>query len=184
MKRTGVVWLLIFICWTTIVLGESFLVICGKQITVNGETNIGSFSCHYTIHEPNDTLFLSQQLTEGKRFAFSLEVPDFSCGNFLLNKDFQETLCADQYPEITIKVLKIYKSQLRGFRGDVELNMVGKEKVLKDLHFILEEESDTKTLNTNFIITASEFELTLPRRFGGLITAEDCIGINVNLNLL
>lgn len=181
----SIVWFILFLGFSIQALAGGYLIICGKLIRVDGDTNVGSFSCEYAINESYDTLFFSSKSVDQEAMAFSLEVPEFKCGNFILNKDFQETLCVDKYPQITIKVLDLNQSGNCSFMGNIELHLVGKKKIIRNLHF--EEEGQQKTsskLTTFFSIKASEFGLSLPNRFGGLITTDDCIEISVDLKLL
>lgn len=162
---------------------EGYLIIYGKQITVDGNTTIGSFSCRYTTSEQNDTLFLTKERRAKEPYAFSLQVPQFSCGNFLLNKDFQKTLQAEQHPQIVVEVTNLKPENKDTYLGSVKLTLVGKSKTIDGIRFYERVVDGQNVLHTDFVFTASEFKLTPPKRLGGLVEAEDCMNISVNLKL-
>ena len=107
-----------------------YMVIREKRIMVNGQTSLGGFSCNYTLSEQNDTLFIDNEAKNP--YCFSIPVEAFSCGNFLLNRDFQFTLKAEEYPEVMVKVLQLEADKTGSLVGSIELSLVGKKKVLKN----------------------------------------------------
>ena len=182
MKVLSVV-LFLLTSWMVPSSDESYLIICGKQITVDGNTTIGSFSCQYEESKQNDTLFLSNERKAKQPYAFSLKVPEFSCGNFLLNKDFQKTLQAEKHPQIVVEVTNLHKNDKQEFIGSVRLTLVGKSKTIEEIRFYKKTIDNQKVLFTDFVFTASEFKLTPPKRLGGLVEADDCMNISVELEL-
>lgn len=180
----SIVWFLLLMGLSSQTIADDYMIVCGKLIRVDGNTNIGSFSCEYVIQESYDTLFLSSNYSKRNNMAFSVQVPEFSCGNFILNKDFQNTLCAKKYPEIRIKVLNLNQHNNCNFSGSIELNLVGKKKVIRDLLFEEKKQKESSKLVTFFTIKASDFGITMPERFGGMITTDDCIEISVDLKVL
>lgn len=160
----------------------SHLVILEKSITVNGNTSLGGFNCSYKLSGQSDTLFIDKR--GYNPYCFSIPVKEFACGNFLLNKDFQYTLKAAEYPEIAVKVLSLQPDDKPGvFMGNVELALVGKTKILKEVVFIKETSGQQASIVANFVFLASEFELTPPKRFGGLIKADDLMNVTVALSI-
>jgi hypothetical protein len=182
MKVLSVV-LFLLTSWVFPSSDESYLIICGKQITVDGNTTIGSFSCQYSESKQNDTLFLSKERRAKQPYAFSLNVPQFSCGNFLLNKDFQKTLQAAEHPQIVVEVTNLHPDNKGAYIGSVKLKLVGKSKIINDIRFFENIINGQKVLSTDFVFTASEFNLSPPKRLGGLVEADDCMKISVNLRL-
>src|SRR5690554_2014370 len=111
-----------------------YLVITEKSITVNGNTSLGGFNCNYKLSGQSDTLFIDK--ITANPYCFSIPVQAFSCGNFLLNRDFQFTLKAEEYPEIMVKVLSLAPDKPGVLTGNVELVLVGKTKILENVKFI------------------------------------------------
>lgn len=158
---------------------ESYLIISGKSIQVDGQTSIGGFSCNYNTSGQNDTLFLNGR--DGNPYHFKLYVPKFQCGNYFLNKDFQSTLKADQYPDITLKVSQLKKTAKGEIIGRVNLQLVGKTKVLDNIRFSNYCYNGQNYLSAKISFSSKEFELTPPKRLGGLIKTEDTLKITVEL---
>lgn len=158
-----------------------YMVIKEKSITVDGNTSIGGFSCTYNLSGQSDTLFINN-LAEAP-FCFSLPVPAFKCGNFLLNRDFQHTLKADEYPEISVEVLSLVQNVKGDYTGKIKLNLVGKFKYLDDVKFQIKKLDKSSLLSANFLFKASEFELVPPSKLGGMIKADDEMTITVDLYL-
>lgn len=171
----------VILFWTTLFAASiDYLVICEKKITVNGNTSLGGFNCKYNVPQQNDTLFIANMTSNP--YCFAIPVASFACGNFLLNRDFQYTLKAEEYPEITVKVLSLSKQQ-SGLKGNIELSLVGKTKLLKDVSFVRKVDGEKTSIVASFVFYASEFQLTPPRRLGGMIKAEDAMDVAVELTL-
>ena len=160
---------------------EPYLIIQEKRITVNGNTSIGSFSCDYGVSGKNDLLFINKLASSP--YSFSVPVDAFRCGNFLLNRDFRATLKAKEYPEISVQVLKLNKDKKNTFRGTIKLFLVGKSKTIADVEFTIKAQDNNRILSTEFIFSASEFDLIPPKKLGGLIEADDEMEIIVSLVL-
>lgn len=171
----------VILFWTTLFAASTdYLVITEKKITVNGNTSLGGFNCKYNVPQQNDTLFIANMTANP--YCFAIPVESFACGNFLLNRDFQYTLKAEEYPEITVKVLSL-KRQQSSLIGNIELSLVGKTKLLKDVSFIKMVNGEKTSIVASFVFYASEFQLTPPRRLGGMIKADDEMDVAVELTL-
>lgn len=160
---------------------EPCLIVQEKSITINGNTSIGSFSCAYETTGKSDTLFIEN--LANSPYSFTIPVDAFQCGNFLLNKDFQTTLKAKEYPIVSVQVISLKEAGNRTFTGSLKLDLVGKTKIMKDVCFNLTGHSQTKVLSADFIFHASEFQLAPPQKFGGLIKADDAMNVTVTLVL-
>jgi len=158
---------------------ESYLIISGKSIQVDGQTSIGGFSCNYNTSGQSDTLFLNGRAESP--YHFILQVPRFQCGNYFLNKDFQSTLKAEQYPEVTLRVSEVKKVASGDLMGKVKLQLVGKSKVLDGIRFTQKCVQGRNYLTADISFSSKEFELNPPKRLGGLVKAEDLLKITVNL---
>lgn len=116
-------------------------------------------------------------------YCFSLPVAAFQCGNFLLNRDYQRTLKAKEYPEIAVQVLSLKENEGGGLTGKIKLYLVGKSKTLDNVNFTFQSHENKKALSAHFVFKASEFELKPPKRLGGILKTEDAMNITVELLL-
>ena len=182
MKFISVIFLLVVLsAYTNRMFDPSYLIIQEKSITINGNTSIGGFSCDYELSGKDDTLFIKK--LSSYPYSFSIPVEAFQCGNFLLNKDFQTTLKAKEYPQASVQVLSLKEKGDGTLRGTINLTLVGKSKKLENVKFILNEKDEKLALSADFLFQASEFELTPPKKLGGLIKTDDSMNITVELIL-
>ena len=176
MKTLSIVLFLMLMAFKPV--DDHYLVIQGKSIIVDGNTNIGRFSCGY-MSEQNDTLFFNK--LNQNPYAFTLIVPEFECGKFFLNRDFRHTLKAEQYPEIVVRVLDLEPTGQKTLKGKIKLHLAGRTKMMDNIEFNVVNHQRGQSLNACFMISASEFNLTPPNKLGGLIKADDEINITVEL---
>lgn len=154
---------------------EREVIVTKKMITVSGRTSIGGFSCDYSKHGLKDTLFIDFEGPE-KEMVFDIPVRDFSCGNFLLNRDFRNTVKSDKHPIARVKVQNI-KSNYGHYTCDLSVFLVGKNLdfpalVLKRI---------PEGLHTNLVLSFEDLELEPPKKMGGLIKVEEILTLDFTL---
>lgn len=153
---------------------NEYLLVSTKQFTVQGTTSIGGFECNYDMNT-KDTLFFNQS---GRTSVFTHKVPvkEFGCGNFMLNKDFRKTLKENEFPQINIE-LSNFKKSSDNYSCDLTLKLVGKNKIYKNLPLKFEKNQ----LSGNVVLNVSDFELTPPKKMGGMIKIKDEIKLTIRL---
>lgn len=171
----------LFLCWSLLPGSSSYLVVQKKNISVRGNTSVGSFDCKFE-KQKRDTLFLSSS-GHSKPYQFNIPVEVFQCGNFLLNKDFQKTLKANEFPDISVGVKNIKKNPMGEICGDLQLTIAGKTNKMGLIHFNKIKKGKETKLSSEITLLISDFDLTPPKRFGGLIQADDIMFIDVELVL-
>lgn len=153
---------------------RNYLLVSTKQFTVHGSTSIGGFECNCEL-DTKDTLFYNTSL-KGNMISHSVSVKNFGCGNFLLNNDFRKTLKEKEYPNIGVELAN-FKKNANSFTCDLTLMLVGKKKMYKNLPLKLEK----KKLKGNVLINFSDFDLTAPKKMGGMIKIKEKINLIVSL---
>lgn len=154
---------------------EREVIVTRKMITVSGQTSIGGFNCDYSRNGLKDTLYIDYS-KKVKDLIFEIPVQDFSCGNFLLNKDFRKTIKADQYPTAKVRV-KDLKSSYGHYSCDMTVDIVGKKLYYNDL--ILKRTSEG--LAANLVLSFEELELEAPKKLGGLVKVEEELHLEFKL---
>ncbi|MFC4870336.1 hypothetical protein [Negadavirga shengliensis] len=149
------------------------LVVHEKQIIVKGNTSIGTFSCDYCAKGIKDTLAIGN----GGKMDFEIPVGKFSCGNFLLNRDFKKTLQAEVYPKAWVRVRNISPG-IRGLRCDLDVNLAGKTFEFKDFELDYENEVLKGSLKLQF----DQLGLEPPKRMGGLIAVDRELLLQIQLS--
>ncbi len=92
---------------------QSFKITSKSQVTISGATNINKYSCNAKYRNINEKLtFNPSKVVVGKydmTGKITLYAEDFSCGNFIMNKDFKNTLEADKHPTLTIRLIDLQR---------------------------------------------------------------------------
>lgn len=153
---------------------SAHMVVNEKQIIVEGNTSIGKFSCDYCITGMKDTLAIGN----GGKIDFEIPVGKFSCGNFLLNRDFKKTLQAETYPKAWVRVKNI-STDINDLKCDLDVNLAGKTFAFKDFKLGYNKETLKGTLKLQF----EELGLETPKRFGGLIAVDQDLLLQIQLGV-
>jgi len=163
--------------------GKANLVIQGQRVAVSGQTSVGGFRCVFDNETTSNAIAVQGGSNNGATLLLlSIPVKEFGCGNFLLNRDFQKTLKVDQHPSIVVDVLQL---EFNGsvYIGRLNLTVAGKKKSLDNVAFRNHNERGSSMLRASIKLRMSEWGLTPPSRFGGLITVDEDLGIVVDLLL-
>jgi hypothetical protein len=153
---------------------KEYLLVSTKQFTVQGTTSIGGFECNYDM-TTKDTLFLNQ-VKKTNKISHFIPVKKFGCGNFILNSDFRKTLKEKEFPQIRIE-LSNFKNSRDNYYCDLTLNLVGKQKIYRNLPLKFED----NRLNGSITLNFSDFDLTPPKKVGGMIKVNEEIKLSVSL---
>lgn len=156
---------------------EKEMVVTAKKIIVTGQTSLGGFKCDYSKNGLKDTLYIDNQL-HAKELVFDIQVQNFSCGNFLLNKDFRKTIKADEFPKAEVRVRNL-KSNSGGYYCDLYVDLVGK----KITHQKLPLQKTKEGLKANLILSFGELDLDPPKKLGGLVKVEEQLALEIALTI-
>lgn len=163
----------------------------GSQIFINGKTNVNDFSCQGLRNIKTDTLVLEYDdfgkatFTEGK---IRIEASKFDCQNRIMNKDFKETINSDSHPFITLELLSIQKPLSEvyydaSFQSKVAITLAGHKKVLP-INLILERRGPhTVEMIGKKNLHFTDFNLTPPQKFMGMVKVENEIDVDFKLIL-
>jgi hypothetical protein len=155
---------------------KEYLLVSTKQFSVQGTTSIGGFECNCDMNT-KDTLFFNQPERSNK-ITHTVPVKSFGCGNFILNNDFRKTLKEKEFPNVRIELSNFRKST-ENFNCDLTLNLVGKQKIYKNLPL----KFDNNRLIGMITLQFSDFDLTPPKKIGGMIKIKEEIKLSVSLQI-
>ncbi len=153
------------------------IIILKQAFTIEGATSVGKFTCTYEL-EQRDTLY-TNRLQGDTSVRYNIPSDAFGCRNFLLNRDFKKTIKAKDYKEIRVDITKLRKKD-NHYLCDLKLKLAGKEKIYEGTPLKANEEGLTGFL----IVQFSEFELTPPKKMGGLVKVKEDIKISIDLTVL
>lgn len=143
-----------------------------NSIKINGSTNINKFQCINNKFKNDGGVYT---FSEKNLPNIVLKVTDFDCGNRMMTKDFQKILNAEKYPNMTIKFISFIKNQ-GGFNALVEVKMMDQSKRY-NIEFDIENNKLVGRKNVKF----SDFNITPPKRMGGMIVVKDDLDLIFSL---
>lgn len=154
---------------------REYVLISNKQFTVQGTTSIGGFKCNYQLNS-KDTLMISRSNSRSN-ISYTLPVKEFGCGNFVLNSDFRKTLKAKDHPEIKIDFFNL-RSMSDHILCDLNILLVGQRKTFRNI--ILKQEKNT--LKGDLVLNFNDFDLTPPKKMGGMVKVGEEIKLTIALH--
>lgn len=156
---------------------EKIMVITHQKVNVSGYTSLGKFNCGFTRVGEKDTLNLNVPGTHSS-LEFEIPISSFSCGNFLLNKDFRSTLKSSEYPFAQVEVKNLYEMR-GGLFCHLTVNLVGKTLEFPEMELERREDNIAGKLVLNFDM----LDLDPPNKFGGLVKVDDRLDLEFVLGI-
>ncbi|TXK37483.1 hypothetical protein FVR03_15240 [Pontibacter qinzhouensis] len=161
---------------------EEFVVVKGSKITVQAATSLGNINCSYSCNSQQDTLLLNTLLLKKDRLKVTIPVNQFGCGNPLLNRDFQQTLNAKEYPNIRIEVMSLKKVG-KEYKGALKFEVGGKTIMMDDVSFNMFSAQGATYMKSNICLNFTEIGLKAPKKLGGLFKVDEELQIIVELQV-
>lgn len=179
-----------FVCFLLLVCGTGYAQelefkglkyrLNAASVQITGTTNINTFNCNYEEESVVRPIFfamkenLNDLLIQGLEVAFPIE--DFACDKHLMTREFQELLCYREYPEIIIRVDRIFYNggsigAANPVSAKVMLSLAGQETpaYITDAH--LHREHGKLTLSGLHRIEMTSFGIEPPVKFFGAVRA-------------
>lgn len=169
-----------------------WIVMKGCSLRVDGSTNINSFSCIIPEYAEPDTLICYKSLGKDPVVPMSgrlsLMIFYFDCHNAMMTNDLRKTLKAKEFPKLNINFLSLnkfpeLKSTQENISGLANIELAGITKKFEvSFKFSMDEQKIIHLIGTRSI-NFSDFNLTPPRKLGGMIQAKDKLNVEFYLNL-
>jgi len=140
-------------------------------VKIQGSTNVSSFQCINSKFKNESSYTFSEKSLPN----IILKVTDFDCGNKMMTKDFQKILNAEKYPNMIIRFINFTKTQ-KNFLAVVEVKMMNQSKRY-NVEFAMENNRLTGRKNIKF----SDFNITPPKKMGGMIVVKDDLELTFSL---
>lgn len=163
-----------------------------SSLSVAGTSNIKDFTCRLESIDHRDTLAFSlvptSKIIVFRQHTLAIPVDPFDCGNWMIRKDFLNTLKHDEYPFITLQFIDLriensptwWEEPIQG-AINIRLGGVSQRFVLDyDLHVYGKRVIE---LNGHKRVALSDFKLEAPERLGGLVKIDDQVDVNFRLVL-
>jgi hypothetical protein len=171
--------------WTPPVKSSVVKWVLGKDcsLKVNGSTNINKFSCIIPDYPKPDTLTIyGSDQNESIQITGSmvLDVQSFDCHNLMMTKDLRKTLKQKEFPKIRISFINLSKypygsGEAELIKGAVNIELAGIKKRFNINYRIIPTGKAKLTLIGSQTINFSDFDITPPRKLGGMIKTNDML---------
>lgn len=199
MSLKGITYCLIVLMFGMIVIAWSsgnanqkikWLILKGGTLKVNGSTNINTFSCLVADNAPIDTLvcFVNKDASVAMSGKISLDIFGFDCHNPMMTLDLRKTLKAKEYPVMKINFLSLSKlPDLKAtpdlIKGWVNIELSGVTKKFDVSYKFSIDNMKVIHLLGDRSVNFSDFNITPPRKLGGIIRANDRLDVEFSLDL-
>ncbi|WP_176752655.1 hypothetical protein [Psychroflexus sediminis] len=154
----------------------------GSQITISGKSNVNQFSCAYTtqIAEGGKNItynYFSNVITLNKA-EIKLKSDAFDCGGKMINKDFNELMQSEDYPNVGITLIQIAVKE-KVYVVDAMIEIADEINVYSFVISPRQGDHYTGSLELNI----NDFDMEAPRKLLGAIKVDPNINIEFDLYL-
>ncbi|MBO6795326.1 MAG: hypothetical protein JJ895_15575 [Balneolaceae bacterium] len=157
-----------------------------SSISINGNSNVKSFSCSYTNPFPDVTLQHTSTL-RGNKFevvgdTLGLKIREFDCGKRGVNRDMRKTLKENEQPTINAWIERITLNEAGEAIAIMSVSIAG---VTNQYEMNIDETPDSEILEIKGEqeIFLSDFKLETPSALFGLVTVDDRFVVEFELNI-
>jgi hypothetical protein len=161
-----------------------------STLEVAGKTNVNSFTCNISQYNDKDTIafFGESNKTIKLNGDLTMDILSFDCHSSMVNKDMQKTLKADVYPQLKIRFLTLQNMPLmqqntEQVKGWLEVELAGVIKRIEMIYTISKAGNNFIQMSGSRNFTFSDFKLSPPQKFAGLIKIRDEFNVNFQLVL-
>jgi len=161
-----------------------------STLYVKGKSNMNRFTCSINEYAKKDTLICYEDVSKPVHFTgeIQMDVLSFNCHSRMITKGLRKTLKADEYPQMSIRFISLqYMPLLQNktelIKGWVEVELAGVVKRFELSYSFLQSGPASIQLNGGRSFHFSDFKLSPPRKFGGLIRIKDEFDVNFLLVL-
>jgi len=168
-----------------------------SDLEINGTTNVNSFTCIYKGELPEEHFRINvlpsdtSKILRGARLK--LKVTAFDCGKDRMNKDFYDLLKYEQNPHIYLDVAEFWKSKEHAnsqnesepdYHTQTIFTIAGNtEKYLVDVINNQQKSNRSVTASGKHNLDITDFGLTPPKKFLGMIKVDKIVTIEFKLDL-
>lgn len=174
-------------------LVHRFIVLPESKLSIDGKTNVNSFTCAISKYTGTDTLVLHEG---GKNVrpvfvkgSVGLDASTFDCGLAIMTSDFRKTIKSETYPAIVIDFISFertpaYTKQGEDkFKGILKISLAGMTRLFEVDCSIDTQPSGLIHLKGERNFTFKDFSLKPPTRMMGTIKVQENLNVKFHLVL-
>lgn len=163
----------------------------GCSLKVAGATNVNKFNCTILNYANPDTLTFYRNNTGAAvkvAGSISVAVQQFDCQHAMITRDLRKTLKSAVYPQLVIKFINLsrypeFGTHTQSIKGLVSIELAGVTKQYQVDYRFIPDGTKSLTLIGNRQVNFSDFDLTPPKKAGGMIKTKDELDVEFNLKL-
>jgi hypothetical protein len=173
-------------------LVHRFIVLPTSKLSIDGKTNVNSFTCAIAKYAGTDTLVLHEG---GKNVrpvfvkgSVALDASTFDCGMAIMTSDFRKTIQSDVYPAIVIDFISFertptYKPGEENFKCILKISLAGVTRVFEVDCYIETKPNGLIHLQGGRQFAFADFGLKPPTRMMGTIKVQEDLKVQFHLVL-
>lgn len=162
-----------------------------SHLAISGESNVNDFRCEVDRYYEADNLVLYSN--PGSNYIFLknkliINLMEFDCGKSLITNDFRQTLNAGKNPELIINFLTLERlpdkeSNQENLEGMIRVTIGGIAKEVEMMFAFNKRDNEVTYLHGDHHFYFSDFDLTPPSKFMGLINVKNQLKVSFDLIL-
>ncbi|OCX53871.1 hypothetical protein BEL04_06185 [Mucilaginibacter sp. PPCGB 2223] len=162
-----------------------------SSLCVNGSTNINKFACEIPDYDQTDTLTIARGRNEKEIIlsgCINLRIQSFDCHNAIMTHDLRSTLKEKQFPRLRISFLTLSElpelcPKPKPITGMVSIELAGASKRFEINYQASADAQKNILLVGSRDVNFSDFNLTPPRKLGGMIRTNDKLNVQFRLQI-
>jgi hypothetical protein len=167
-----------------------WVIVKGGILSVTGNTNVNNFNCDISNYTNPDTIIIDKNSIDkmGIRMLgnINLDVGSFDCHHAIMTSDLRKTLKVKEFPNLRIKFLSLSKFPDLNVKQDilkgmVEIKLAGITKRFEVSYKLFMDGNNIIHLVGNQNINFTDFEITPPRKVGGMIKTDNKLAVEFRL---
>jgi len=167
-----------------------WVIINGCSLKVDGSTNINNFSCAITNYSRPDTISVNRSTNNPIQLHgnIQLDVQNFDCHNPVMTADLRKTLKVKEFPKLIIRFITMtrYPDAHLGqdiTKGMVIIELAGVSKRFEVDYKAVSSDNNFINLIGSRMVNFSDFNITPPRKLGGMIKTNNELSVVFNLRM-
>ena len=169
---------------------KKWVITNGCSLKVDGSTNINEFSCAITNYGKPDTIVAAWKASQAVQLAgqIKLDVQRFDCHNPVMTADLRKTLKAKEHPNLIIRFVSLGQypdadNQQKVTKGTVIIELAGVSRRFEVDYKMVSADGSIINLVGSRQVNFSDFNITPPRKVGGMIRTNNELSVVFNLRM-
>jgi hypothetical protein len=173
-------------------LVHRLIVLPASKLSIDGKTNVNSFTCAIAQYAGTDTLVLHEGGKNTRpvfvKGSVGLDASTFDCGMAIMTSDFRKTINSNKYPAIVIDFISFertpsYEQKEENFKGILKISLAGVTRLFEVDCFIETKPNGLIHLKGGRNFTFTDFGLKPPSRMMGTVKVKEDLTVRFHLVL-